>query len=137
MEPSSDHSSLLEKPSIQPCILNPNGFHLSWPSICHIKFGPLVWYARRRNLFLLLLSTPSGSSSLIKVMTVALLTIIPFFLSPAHILRYPTKQPLLPSSSSIAFLSSSSEIAIFRDNPRHFNLLFRVDRLMTDRLLID
>ena len=130
MGPAPSQRSLRENPSTQPCTLNPNGFNLSWPSICQMKFGPFVRYARRRNLFFRLVSIPSGLSSFREVVTLALLTIIPLFLILAYILRYPTKQPLLPSSFSMALLSSSPEMLVFLNNPKEVSLHFRVDKLM-------
>ena len=43
------------------CIQKPNGFSLSYPSMCHKRFGPSVLYCRRSNQCFDLASTPSGS----------------------------------------------------------------------------
>ena len=39
-EATSSQIRYRENPSIQPCVLKPNGFSLSCPSNCHTKLGP-------------------------------------------------------------------------------------------------
>lgn len=54
-----NHRIFLLKPHIQPCMQSPNGFSLSYPSMCHVKFGPGTLYDRLMNLLAVLCSTPS------------------------------------------------------------------------------
>ena len=119
VRPTWSHMIFLEYPSMQPCIQNPYGFSLSYPSMCQIKFGPFAWYCRLWSLCLERLSTPSGSNILNAFRTNSLLTDnLWFTTSFCHILLYPTTLPLLFNSSSMA--STTSSKLVKRRRPRFF-----------------
>ena len=59
-----NHKILREKPSTQPCIGQPYGFSLSYPSTCQPKFGPTDTYCLRLRRCAFRFLLPFGSSSL-------------------------------------------------------------------------
>lgn len=52
--PQTSHMILYENASMHPERARPIGLSLSYPSTCHIYFGPMEWYVRRVNLLRLL-----------------------------------------------------------------------------------
>ena len=69
---SLSHIIRLLHPSIQQWTGNPKGFNLSYPSTCHVWFGPGEEYRRLCNARDLLCSQPCGSNSLIRFSTTCL-----------------------------------------------------------------
>ena len=57
------HMTLRLNPSIHPCMGKPYVFSLSYPSVCHAKFGPGFLYSRRFKRCVFLSWQPVRSSS--------------------------------------------------------------------------
>ena len=132
--PTCNQSILLKKLSIHPCILKPQYFSLSYPTMCHMKLETGLLYLRLYKRLLFLSFTPFESSSLIRCLTLCFLTTKPLDTSVRCTLRYPTLEPLPFSSSCTACrISSLEERRAARGllfKLLSFNHLFRVDNFI-------